>query len=244
MLESIGLNKPDGTTRKPDHDRGNVVLNALYDDVLKELAARFDPTVDDVDIPGFMGDDTAVFQTLQGWREGVWRNAEMLARATTAGQRKAASDYIENYAVGQARLIKQFTTIPSSAARDAWCEAYRRIHRETGGQSAPAAAKHGQRLGHARRLRVRVSCPERIRWCAGTVRLLRGKRRLAAAKLPAIAPGSSRVVRLRLTSRTARVIAHRHRLKVRDMVDSPSPWGSTRTSERRLTLKRPAKAHR
>jgi hypothetical protein len=239
MLESIGLNKPDGTTRKPDHDRGNAILNTLYDDVLKELAARFDPTVDDVDVPGFMGDDTAVFQTLQGWREGVWRNAEMLARATTAGQRQAASDYIENYAVSQARLIKQFTTSPSSTARDAWCAAYRRTHRETGGQSAPAAAKHGQRLGRTRRLRVRVACPERIRWCAGTVRLMRAKRRLASARLPAIAPGTSKVVHLRVSRRTARSVAHRHRLGVLDVVDSPSPWGSTRTSERRLTLKRP-----
>jgi hypothetical protein len=239
MLESIGLNKPDGSTRKPDHDRGNAVLNMLYDDVLKELAARFDPTVDDVDIPGFMGDDTAVFQTLQGWREGVWRNAEMLARATDAGQRQAASDYIENYAVSQARLIKQFTTVPSSLSRDAWCAAYRRTHRETGGQSVPAAARHGQRLARTRRVRVRVACPERIRWCAGTVRLMRAKRKLASARLPVIAPGSSKVVRLRVTRRTARVIAHRHRLGVREVVDSPSPWRSTRTSQRRLTLKRP-----
>jgi hypothetical protein len=239
MLESIGLNKPDGSTRKPDHDRGNAVLNTLYGGVLHELSARFDPAVDDVDIPGFMADDTALFQTLQGWREGVWRNAELLARATDAGQRQAASDYIENYAVQQANMIKQFTTIPSSSFRDAWCATYRRTHRETGGQSAPSAAKHGQRLSRARRLRVRVACPERIRWCAGSVHLTRGKRELASAKLPAIGPGKSKVVRLRVSRRVGRTIARRHRLKVHDVVDSGSPWGSTRTSERLLTLKSP-----
>ena len=143
LMEAIGLNKPDGSTRKPDHDRGNKMLNTLYDDVLKELAARFDPAVDDVDVPGFPGDDAALFQMLQGWREGVWRNAEMLNNAENAGQRKAASDYIEQYALQQAQRIKQFTTISDSAGRDAHCSAYRRTHREQGGiarRTSPSGA--------------------------------------------------------------------------------------------------------
>ena len=99
LMEALGLNKPDGSTRKPDHDRGNKVLNTLYDDVIKELSARYDPTIDDLDVPGLLGDDAALFQMLQGWREGVWRNAELLNNADNAGQRKAASDYIEQYAL-------------------------------------------------------------------------------------------------------------------------------------------------
>ncbi len=85
LVEAIGMTKPDGSTRKLDHDRGNKVLNTLYDDVLKELSARFDSSIDDVDVPGFLGDDAALFQMLQGWREGVWRNAELLDNARDAG---------------------------------------------------------------------------------------------------------------------------------------------------------------
>ena len=110
LVEAIGMTKPDGSTRKIDHDRGNKVLNTLYDDVLKELSARYDTSIDDVDVPGFLGDDAALFQMLQGWREGVWRNAEMLDNAENAGQRKAASDYIEQYALHAGALIKSFTT--------------------------------------------------------------------------------------------------------------------------------------
>ena len=238
MLESTGLVKPDGSTRKPDHDRGNPILNTLYDDVIAELTARFDETVDDYGVPGFAADDTALVQTLQGWREGVWRNAERLAQATTPDQRQQVSDSIESYALAQARLIRQFTTTPSSVARDAHCLAYRRAHREKGGQATPAKAKKGQKLRRKGRVRLRVACPEKIRDCAGTVALMRGKRRLAAAKLPAIGPGGSRVVTLRLSKRTRKTIARRHKLTVRAVASSPSPWGTTRTAERRLKLKR------
>ena len=161
LVEAIGMTKPDGTTRKIDHDRGNKVLNTLYDDVLKELSARYDSSIDDVDIPGFLGDDAALFQMLQGWREGVWRNAELLDNAESSGQRKAASDYIEQYALTQARMIKSFTTIPSPAGRDAQCAAYRRTHREVGGMAKADRAKRGNRVSRKRRVKVRVRCPER-----------------------------------------------------------------------------------
>ena len=133
LVEAIGLYKPDGSSRKPDHDRGNPILNTLYDDVIEELAARFDSTVDDLNIPGLVADDAALFQMLQGWREGVWRNAEMLDNAENAGQRKAASDYIEQYALGQARMIRSFTTISSSAP------ARRPLRRRTAASTASRA---------------------------------------------------------------------------------------------------------
>ena len=83
MLANLGLAMPSGASRKPDHDRGNEVLNRLYDDVLQEIARRWDPTVLQYDVPGFAGDDTTLFQILQGWREQVWRHAEMLVNAPT-----------------------------------------------------------------------------------------------------------------------------------------------------------------
>lgn len=236
LLDALGLAKPDGSSRKPDHDRGNPVLNTLYDDVLKELAARFDPTIDDVNVPGFMGDDAALFQTLQGWREGVWRNAEQLAAAQTPQQRRTVFAHIESYALTQARMIRTFTTSSDSSARDAHCAAYRRAHREKGGIARASRSRKGQKL-RGRGVRVRVTCPAGIRDCDGKVTLMRGRRRLAAAGLPTIAPGRSRVVRLRVSRRTRRTITRRHRLAVRAVTASPSPWGTTRSATTGLKLR-------
>ncbi|HYI36532.1 MAG TPA: DUF5995 family protein, partial [Thermoleophilaceae bacterium] len=238
LMEALGLNKPDGSTRKIDHDRGNKVLNTLYDDVLKELSARYDPTIDDVDVPGFLGDDAALFQMLQGWREGVWRNAEMLNNAENAGQRKVVSDYIEQYALQQALRIKQFTTISDPRGRDAHCAAYRRTHREVGGIARADRPKRGNKVTAKRRVRVRVRCPEIIRDCRGRLALMRGRRVLARTTLPDIAVNGSKVVTLTLSRRDYRTVKRRKRLTVAAVTGSPSPWGTTRTAMRSIRLKR------
>ena len=172
-----------------------------------------------MDIPGFLADDAALFQMLQGWREGVWRNAELLDNAESAGQRKAASDYIEQYALTQARMIKSFTTIPSSAARDAQCAAYRRTHREVGGMARADRAKHGNRVSRKRRVKVRVRCPEVVRGCRGRLALMRGKRTLGRTTLPVIRAGSSKVVTVRPGAQAAR--ARRRSAAVRRLARRP-----------------------
>jgi hypothetical protein len=237
MLDALGLTDPRGASRKPDHDRGNRVLNPLYDDVLKELAARYDPSVDDFDAPGTLYDDTAIFQILQGWREGVWRNAELLGAAETLGQRRAAAEYIENYALGQARMIQSGTTISDSSARDAHCAAYRRTHRERGGQAAARIGRRGLRVRRGI-VRVRTACPERIRDCAGTLSLTRRGKRLARPASIALRAGQSKVLRVRLTRATRRVVARRKRLEIRVTAASPSPWGTTRTQSARTRVRR------
>ena len=194
LVEALGMTKPDGSTRKVDHDRGNRVLHPLYDDVLRELSARFDRSISDYDVPGLFADDVALFQILQGWREGVWRNAELLRNARTPAQRKAVSDVIEQYALSQARLIRANTTIRSSAARDAQCAEYRRTHRERGGKAKADKAKRGNRVSRKRRVKVRVRCPEAVRDCRGRLALMRGKRTLGGTTLPVIRAGRSKVV--------------------------------------------------
>jgi hypothetical protein len=67
-LAGIGLVKPDGSSRKPDHDRVNEFLNRVTDDLYAEIARRFDPTIDDADLPG-TADDFGVFQVIPTWRE-------------------------------------------------------------------------------------------------------------------------------------------------------------------------------
>ena len=122
-LAAIGLVKPDGSSRKPDHDRVNVFLNRVTDDLYAEIARRFDPTIDDSHLPGPV-DDMALFQLIPGWRETAWRNAERLVSARTDAERAQVAASIEAYAASQAQTIRLsmgYGPLRNSAARDAFC---------------------------------------------------------------------------------------------------------------------------
>jgi hypothetical protein len=126
VLAGIGLVKPDGSSRKTDHDRVNEFLNRVTDDLYAEIARRFDPTIDDGDLPG-QADNTVAFQVIPAWRETAWRNAERLVSAATPEARAAVAESIEAYAASQAEAIRQATAygpLRSSAARDAYCSAH------------------------------------------------------------------------------------------------------------------------
>jgi len=122
-LAAIGLVKPDGSSRKPDHDRVNEFLNRVTDDLYAEIARRFDPTIDDGDLPG-TADDTTLFQIIPSWREIAWRNAERLVNASSDEGRAEVAASIEDYAASQAetiRLSSGYGRLQNSAARDAYC---------------------------------------------------------------------------------------------------------------------------
>jgi hypothetical protein len=123
VLAGIGLVKPDGSSRKTDHDRVNRFLNRVTDDLYAEIARRFDPTIDDGDLPGTV-DDTAQFQIIPTWREIAWRNAERLAGAGSDDARAEVAASIEAYAASQAHAIRHasaYGPLRNSAARDAYC---------------------------------------------------------------------------------------------------------------------------
>jgi hypothetical protein len=124
VLYSIGLVKPNGTSRKPDHDRVNQILNRLTDDLIAEIARRFDPTIDDGNLRTTL-DDFVLFQLLASWRETAWRHAELLALAQTEEARDQVAEEIEGYSVSQALAIRTATQyLPftgGSAARDVFC---------------------------------------------------------------------------------------------------------------------------
>ncbi|MEQ1785670.1 MAG: DUF5995 family protein [Acidimicrobiales bacterium] len=110
VLADIGLVKPDGTSRKPDHDKVNEFLNLVMEPLIEEAAARFDPTVDDGQIEGTTMDETGMLQLLVGWREGAWRNAEALVNAPTPAARDAVVAEIERTAAIEAHLITVATS--------------------------------------------------------------------------------------------------------------------------------------
>jgi hypothetical protein len=123
VLEAIGLVKPDGSSRKRDHDRVDEFLNRVADDLYPEIARRFDPTVDDSELPG-TADNIAVFQAIPTWREIAWRNAERLVTAPTAAARAQVAADIEAYAASQAQTLRAtyaYGLLGNSAARDAYC---------------------------------------------------------------------------------------------------------------------------
>ena len=123
VLAAIGLVKPDGSSRKPDHDKVNEFLNRVSDGLIAEIARRFDPTIDDGNLPT-EADDLAIFQLIPTWRETAWRNAERLAAARTDADRARVAAEIEAYAASQAHLLREPARYPpgmGSAARDAFC---------------------------------------------------------------------------------------------------------------------------
>src|SRR3954453_4161654 len=124
VLAAIGLVKPDAPSRKPDHDRVNEFLNRVADDLYPEVARRFDPTVDDPQIPGTTVDDFAEFQIIPTWREIAWRNAERLGAPAIPAARARGRAGTESHAPSQAQTLRgayQYGPLGGSAARDAYC---------------------------------------------------------------------------------------------------------------------------
>ena len=121
VLAEVGLTAPDGTSHKPDHNAYNDRLDSLYAPVFAEEAARFDPRFDDIDISTV--EETLAGVIMRGWREMVWRHAEMLASARTPAARRNVEKEIETYAAAQALLMKGIfrSSQAGTVKRDAYC---------------------------------------------------------------------------------------------------------------------------
>jgi hypothetical protein len=124
VLYRMGLFNSDGTSRKPDHDKVNSVLFSAYYDAAVDGARRFDPSVAPSDTPG---SGELSIQSVVGWREEAWRNAERLASASTDADRALIAAQIEQAANLEAQAIKAayaYAPGQSSADRDAYCAAH------------------------------------------------------------------------------------------------------------------------
>lgn len=138
MLAGLGLVAPDGSSRKPDHDRFNGPLNSSYDDVYRRGTEQDDPMLALYDPPGTL-DNAAAFQMIAAWREGVWRNAERLTFARTPAERQFVAQSIEAQAEASAVLIREMTAyrppLFTTAERDRHCA--QRPPDSGGGSPAP-----------------------------------------------------------------------------------------------------------
>ena len=109
-----------------DHTRVNDFLQQV--NPLKELTEKFDPTIDDQNVPGDE-DDRQRFETIMQWREGAFRNYERLRNASTDVERMQVGKEIEEFAAGSAQFLQQSFSYPpgtDSSERDTYCQEQQR----------------------------------------------------------------------------------------------------------------------
>jgi hypothetical protein len=121
VVASMGVRTPSGASRKPDHDRVNQILNSAYENIVREIAERFDPLLFTTNASWDPLDNIAGLEAVKGWREGVWRNAERLLTARTDAERSLVEATIEGNAATWARLIAAPQAPGYRAQRDAYC---------------------------------------------------------------------------------------------------------------------------
>jgi hypothetical protein len=103
-LAAIGMTTSSGASRKGDHDKVDEILNYVVGPLMKEQAARFDPSLSRTQTPLGLG-YTGLLQVLVEWREQAWRHAELLVEAPDDASRAIVAHYIEDYAKTQAEAI-------------------------------------------------------------------------------------------------------------------------------------------
>jgi hypothetical protein len=129
VLYASGLVDSDGTSGKADFDIVEKWLNDDTAPLLAEAAQRFDPSIDDTSNPLV---NYLTFQMVSAWREGAWRNAELLAAAPNDAARALVAQNIENTSNLIARgFLTTFAVSPlpilgggGNAARDTYCAAH------------------------------------------------------------------------------------------------------------------------
>ena len=121
VVAALGLRAPDGSSRKPDHDAVNEVLNRAYGNVVREVGTRYDPTMSLTNPSLVTVDDIGGLEIARVWRELVWRNAERLTNARSEVQRLRIGRQIQANAAIWARGIAAVQSPGIRAVRDNYC---------------------------------------------------------------------------------------------------------------------------
>ena len=120
-LVATGIVDARGASRKPDHDRVNEILSAVWDEIEVEIGERYDPHVRLINASPSPADEMFSLEELKSWREAAWRNAERLALAQSDSERAQVMDQIETYSTAWARLIAATDLSWHAQQRDAYC---------------------------------------------------------------------------------------------------------------------------
>jgi hypothetical protein len=122
VIAALGVREPDGTSRKPDHDAENEILNRGYEPVVTAIRQRFDPSIGLTNPDLITLDDIGGLEAVRVWRELVWRNAERLLDARTEAERQAVANQIQTNAALWAQGIAAVQFPGIRASRDAYCQ--------------------------------------------------------------------------------------------------------------------------
>jgi hypothetical protein len=139
VMAATGLLAPDGSSKKPDFDKVNILINTMVEPLLAEAAARFDPSISSGPSP-LGAAYTLNSELIATWREQAWRNAESLVSAPTTEARATVAQQIETNAVAQANLYKTAMAytppLSTTETRDRFCATHY-------GATAPMAYFYG-----------------------------------------------------------------------------------------------------
>jgi hypothetical protein len=117
-LANAGL-PPDGSKELPDFQTANQVFHDAIAPIIAEVAARFDPTVAQVDIPGVADDEQGLLAVIAAWRDASFADGE---RISTAGAADLAAAKALPVRTGTSYL--PFTG--GSQQRDEYCQQHGR----------------------------------------------------------------------------------------------------------------------
>lgn len=126
-IAGLGTRAPDGTSRKPDMDRVNLVLADVYDDVQYNIALYYGPSPPTAQPNWGDGHNStveAVEEPMFAWREHAWHNAETLESMPDAASRAAFDAEMQAYSGGIAKGLQAPDPTTSAAARLAYCQAH------------------------------------------------------------------------------------------------------------------------
>lgn len=120
-LAGSGLTRPDGTSRKPDHDRFQSVLDRAYGPAVQDVARRHDPLVATADdrwnpVAGLSAHELFVM-----WRQNAWYYARGLAGARSVAEYRNVSRTIEVNAAAWGRLLAAVQVPGYRVVRDGYC---------------------------------------------------------------------------------------------------------------------------
>lgn len=121
VIAALGTRAPDGSSRKPDHDAINEVLNQAYEPVVTAIRQLYDPSIGLTNPDLVTVDDIGGLEAVRVWWELVWRNAERLLNAKTDAEREAVTQQIQTNAALWAQGIAAVQVPGIRASRDAYC---------------------------------------------------------------------------------------------------------------------------
>lgn len=130
-IAAVGLRHADGTDATADVIAVNNDIARAQDPMLRAIAERFDPTVNDV-LAGqtwIRPDQTA--KLIADWRLEAIQNARRLLAAKSHAALERVETTIDDNATIRSLVILQATSYPRSSdtiARDEYCEAQRAAH--------------------------------------------------------------------------------------------------------------------